>query len=107
MTLNEFCLNTGYHRKYAIRLRNGPRPEKQRRPRERRHGLSYNREVLPFALLGVDSDKGSEFINGHLKTWCDQEKIQRARGRPYQKDDNAHVEQKDGTPVRKLLCWER
>ena len=32
---------------------------------------------------------------------------QRTRGRPYQKDDNAHVEQKDGTPVRKLLCWER
>ena len=254
--LSEFCANTGYHRKYAIRLLNGPRPEKRRRLRERRRGLSYSREtlailsavweaagypwsvrlkallpvwmpwirkrfrvraeieqqlvtisarqidrrlkaqktqrrrriygrtkpgyllkhhiavktdswdvhepgftevdlvshsgdsaagdfahtlnvtdihttwtesravlgrgegavqralkdireVLPFALLGVDSDNGSEFINWHLKTWCDQEKIQMTRGRPYKKDDNAHVEQKNWTHVRKLLGWER
>ena len=254
--LTEFCANTGYHRKYAIRLLNGPRPEKRPKPRERRRGLSYGQEtlailtavweaagypwsvrlkallpmwmpwirkrfrlraeiekqlvtisarqidrrlkaqktqrrrriygrtkpgyllkhhipvktdswdvhepgftevdlvshsgdsatgefahslnvtdihttwtesravlgrgeeavqralneirgVLPFALRGVDSDNGSEFINWHLKTWCDREKIQMTRGRPYKKDDNAHVEQKNWTHVRKLLGWER
>lgn len=254
--LSEFCANTGYHRKYAIRLLHGPRPEKRRARRERRRGLSYHQEtlgiltavwvaagypwsvrlkallplwmpwirkrfrprpeiakqllkisarqmdrrlkaqktqrrrriygrtkpgyllkhhipvktdswdvrtpgftevdlvshsgdsaagefahtlnvtdihtawtesrallgrgeeavqralneikgVLPFPLLGVDSDNGSEFINWHLKTWCDEKKIQLTRGRPYKKDDNAHVEQKNWTHVRKLLGWER
>lgn len=254
--LNEFCANTGYHRKYAIRLLNGPRPEKWRKKRERRREVSYGQEtlailtavweaagypwsarlkallpawmpwirkrfgvraeierqllkisarqmdrrlaaqktqrrrriygrtkpgyllkhhipvktdswdvrvpgftevdlvshsgdsaagefahtlnvtdihtawtesravlgrgeaavqralneirgVLPFALLGVDSDNGSEFINWHLKRWCEQQGIQLTRGRPYKKDDNAHVEQKNWTHVRKLLGWER
>ena len=254
--LSEFCANTGYHRKYAIRLLNGPRPEKRRARRERRRGLSYSREtlalltavweaagypwsvrlkallpmwmpwirkryrvrpeiekqllqisarqmdrrlkaqkrqrrrriygrtkpgyllkhhipvktdswdvkipgftevdlvshsgnsgagefahslnvtdihtawtesrallgrsqgavqralneiegVLPFPLLGVDSDNGSEFINWHLQSWCQRKQIQLTRGRPYKKDDNAHVEQKNWTHVRKLLGWER
>ena len=64
-------------------------------------------EELPFPLLGVDSDNGSEFINWHLKRWCEQKNIQMTRGRPYKKDDNAHVEQKNWTHVRKLLGWER
>ena len=63
--------------------------------------------TLPFALLGVDSDNGSEFINWHLKGWCDQRQIQLTRGRPYKKDDNAHIEQKNWTHVRKLLAWDR
>jgi len=63
--------------------------------------------VLPFRLLGVDSDNGSEFINWHLKRWCEQKGIQLTRGRPYKKDDNAHIEQKNWTHVRKLLGWER
>jgi hypothetical protein len=254
--LSEFCANTGYHRKYAIRLLNGPRPEKRRPRRERRRGLSYSPEtlavltavweaagypwsvrlkallplwlpwirkrfrvrpeiakqllkisprqmdrrlkahkaqrrrriygrtkpgyllkhhipvktdrwdvatpgftevdlvshsgnsasgefahtlnvtdihstwtesravlgrgeeavqralneiamVLPFPLLGVDSDNGSEFINWHLKGWCEQQHIQLTRGRPYKKDDNAHIEQKNWTHVRKLLAWDR
>jgi len=63
--------------------------------------------VLPFALLGVDSDNGSEFINWHLKSWCERKQIQLTRGRPYKKDDNAHVEQKNWTHVRKLLGWDR
>src|SRR5215469_5756386 len=62
---------------------------------------------LPFRLLGVDSDNGSEFINWHLKRWCDGQQIQLTRGRPYKKDDNAHIEQKNWTHVRKLLGWER
>ena len=63
--------------------------------------------VLPFALLGVDSDNGSEFINWHLKSWCERKQIQLTRGRPYKKDDNAHIEQKNWTHVRKLLGWDR
>jgi transposase InsO family protein len=254
--LSEFCASTGYHRKYAIRLLNGPRPEKRRSRRERRRGLTYSQEMLalltavweaagypwsvrlkallpqwmpwirkrfrlrpeiekqllkisarqidrrlkaqktqrrrrlygrtkpgyllkhhipvktdrwdvaspgftevdlvshsgnsasgefahtlnvtdihttwtesravlgrgeeavqralneiattlPFPLLGVDSDNGSEFINWHLKGWCEQQHIQLTRGRPYKKDDNAHIEQKNWTHVRKLLGWDR
>ena len=63
--------------------------------------------VLPFRLRGVDSDNGSEFINWHLKHWCEQKEIQLTRGRPYKKDDNAHIEQKNWTHVRKLVGWER
>lgn len=62
---------------------------------------------LPFRLLGVDSDNGSEFINWHLKRWCDEKQVQLTRGRPYKKDDNAHIEQKNWTHVRKLLGWDR
>lgn len=62
---------------------------------------------LPFPLLGLDSDNGSEFINWHLQRWCQQNRIQLTRGRPYKKDDNAHIEQKNWTHVRKLLGWER
>ena len=64
-------------------------------------------EGLPFRLLGVDSDNGSEFINWHLKSWCEQKDIQLTRGRPYKKDDNAHIEQKNWTHVRKLMGWDR
>ena len=59
-------------------------------------------KVLPFRLLGVDSDNGSEFIDCHLKRWCEQKQIHLTRGRPYKKADNAHVEQKNWTHVRKL-----
>jgi transposase InsO family protein len=63
--------------------------------------------ALPFRLVGLDSDNGSEFINWHLKAWCEGKGIQLTRGRPYKKDDNAHVEQKNWTHVRKLLGWDR
>ncbi len=56
---------------------------------------------LPFPLRGIDSDNGSEFINHHLRG------IEFTRGRPYKKDDNAHVEQKDWTHVRRLVGYLR
>jgi transposase InsO family protein len=65
------------------------------------------KQALPFQLLGIDSDNGSEFINYHLKTFCDQNKIQFTRGRPYKKDDNAHIEQKNWTHVRKIFGYLR
>jgi len=61
----------------------------------------------PFALRGLDCDNGSEFINWNLRGWCQGRNIQLTRGRPYKKDDNAHVEQKNWTHVRKLLGWDR
>lgn len=62
---------------------------------------------LPFTLRGIDSDNGSEFINEHLYRYCQNRKIQFTRGRPYKKDDNAHIEQKNWTHVRKLLGYVR
>src|SRR5262249_6446123 len=64
-------------------------------------------QALPFKLVGIDSDNGSEFINYHLKTFCDQNQIQFTRGRPYKKDDNAHIEQKNWTHVRKIFGYQR
>ncbi len=65
------------------------------------------RGVLPFPLRGLDSDNGSEFINHHLFRYCQAREIQFTRGRPYKKDDNAHIEQKNWTHVRRLLGWDR
>ena len=63
--------------------------------------------ALPYKRLGLDSDNGSEFVNWHLVRYCKTNGIQPFRGRPYKKDDNAYVEQKNFTHVRKLLGWDR
>lgn len=70
-------------------------------------GLDTLRQQLPFALRGIDSDNGSEFINAHLVKYCRAHAIQFTRGRPYQKDDNAHIEQKNWTHVRKRMGYVR
>jgi len=70
-------------------------------------GLEEMRQALPFALRGIDSDNGSEFLNHHLVRYCRTGQIQFTRGRPYKKDDNAHIEQKNWTHVRKLIGWDR
>jgi IS30 family transposase len=59
--------------------------------------LQMMSERLPFKLLAIDSDNGSEFLNWHLIKHCDAEQIHFARSRPYKKDDNAHIEQKNWT----------
>jgi hypothetical protein len=69
--------------------------------------LEALRQRLPFRLRGIDSDNGSEFINQHLWDYCQAQEIQFTRGRPYKKDDNAHIEQKNWTHVRKLLGYVR
>ena len=69
--------------------------------------LATLRQALPFRLQGIDSDNGSEFINNHLYRYCQTHAIQFTRGRPYKKDDNAHIEQKNWTHVRKLLGYVR
>jgi hypothetical protein len=69
--------------------------------------LEQMRQQLPFRLQGIDSDNGSEFINYNLRNYCVTHVIQFTRGRPYKKDDNAHIEQKNWTHVRKLLGYVR
>ncbi len=62
-------------------------------------------EALPFGIRGFDSDNGPEFMNWHLLNYFRSEgkAVEVSRSRPYQKNDNAHVEQKNGTHVRGLL----
>ena len=63
--------------------------------------------ALPFPLLGINSDNGSEFINWHVGIWCASHEVQFTHSRPYKKDDNAYIEQKNWTHVRKLMGWDR
>lgn len=65
------------------------------------------RMALPFVLKGIDSDNGGEFINHHLYKYCQVQALQFTRGRPYKKNDNAHIEQKNWTHVRRILGWAR
>jgi hypothetical protein len=65
------------------------------------------RTRLPFALKGIDSDNGSEFINAHLMAYCQAEKLVFTRSRSYQKNDNCHVEQKNFTAVRNFVGYSR
>jgi hypothetical protein len=65
------------------------------------------RQRLPFDLLGIDSDNGSEFINELLYRYCLNEKITFTRSRPYKKNDQAHVEQKNWSVVRHTVGYDR
>lgn len=69
--------------------------------------LEQVRQRLPFPLLGIDSDNGSEFLNAHLVRYCQKERITFTRSRPYWKNDQAHVEQKNWSVVRRLLGYGR
>ncbi|NWJ46738.1 MAG: transposase family protein [Chloroflexi bacterium] len=69
--------------------------------------LDRVRLLLPFPILGIDSDNGSEFINNELIAYCEREKITFTRGRPYKKNDQCFVEQKNGAMVRQLIGYDR
>jgi len=66
-------------------------------------------KTLPFVILGFDCDNGSEFLNWHLLRYFTERKnkVQFTRSRPYKKNDNAHVEQKNWTHVRQLFGYDR
>jgi len=64
-------------------------------------------EDLPFPILGIDSDNGSEFINGHLLQYCLDNGLKFTRSRSGNKNDGAHVEQKNWTTVRQLVGYLR
>ena len=65
------------------------------------------RQRLPFPLLGLDSDNGSEFINNDLLRYCQQQRITFTRARPYRKNDNCYVEQKNYSVVRQTVGYQR
>lgn len=62
---------------------------------------------LPFKLLGLHPDTGSEFINWHVKGWSDKQNVEISRSRPNHKNDNAYVEQKNGHVIRRFIGYTR
>lgn len=69
--------------------------------------VHHVRQRLPFKLLGLDSDNGSEFINQNLYHYCRRERITFTRARSYKKNDSCHVEQKNGALVRRTVGYHR
>lgn len=65
------------------------------------------KQRLPFNLAGLDPDNGSEFINWQMFRYCEKHNINLTRSRPYHKNDNAHVEQKNWTAIRQLFGYAR
>ena len=63
--------------------------------------------ALPFPLVDLHTDNGGEFINHYLHAYCRRKGITFTRSRPYRKNDNAHVEQKNWTAVRRLIGYDR
>jgi hypothetical protein len=76
----------------------------QERVRQAVHHIGQN---LPFSLLGIDSDNGSEFINQCFVDYCHKNRITFTRSRSYKKNDSCHVEQKNGNVVRRLIGYDR
>ncbi len=69
--------------------------------------LQRARTLFPFAVLGIDTDNGGEFINEVVIAYCEQEHISFMRGRPYLKNDQCFVEQKNGAIVRQVVGYDR
>ncbi len=70
-------------------------------------GVHHIRQRVPFPLREWHSDNGGEFINETLVAWCRREGIRFTRGRPYRKNDQAWVEQRNGLAVRRLVGYDR
>lgn len=69
--------------------------------------LDQAQRLLPFPLLGLDTDNGGEFLNNHLLDYCARQEITFTRGRAYRKNDQCYVEQKNGSVVRQLVGYDR
>jgi transposase InsO family protein len=70
-------------------------------------GLENAKARFPFEIVGIDSDNGSEFINHHLFRYCVENEITFTRSRPYRKNDNCFVEQKNYSVVRRAVGYYR
>ncbi len=84
-----------------------PRALRHRSQQAVRDALHNIRPELPFALLGIDSDNGSEFINELLYHYCLEKQITFTRSRPYKKNDQSYVEQKNWSVVRHTVGYDR
>lgn len=69
--------------------------------------LKRAQHLLPFPILGIDTDNGAEFINVELLTFCQREEITFTRGRPKRSNDQCYVEQKNGQIVRQVVGYDR
>jgi hypothetical protein len=69
--------------------------------------LTRLRAMMPFPLRGFDTDNGSEFLNEIVLAYCAEHGIEFTRSRPYRKNDQAWVEQKNGAIVRRLVGYRR
>jgi hypothetical protein len=69
--------------------------------------LLHIKEGLPWPLLEVHPDTGSEFVNWHMKGYCDTNDIIMTRSRPNHSNDNMHVEERNGHIVRKWIGYQR
>lgn len=72
-----------------------------------RSGMEHIQRMLPFTLRALHTDNGSEFINRPLIDWCKQRDVRFSRGRPYRKNDQAWVEQRNWQSVRRLIGYDR
>ena len=70
-------------------------------------GVCQAQEQLPFPLLALDTDNGSEFLNSTLYDYCASKPIIFTRSRPYKKNDQCYVEQKNGAIVRRFVGYDR
>ena len=70
-------------------------------------GLEVIRRQLPVPILGIDSDNDSAFINETLQGYCQEQQIEFTRSRPYQKNDQAWIEQKNGSVIRRFVGYRR
>jgi hypothetical protein len=96
LTLTDIC--TGWTEGVALAVREGSLVVE---------ALGQLRGSMPFPLLGVDTDNGSEFVNEKLLSYCTEHDIEFTRSRPYHKNDQAWVEQKNGSVVRRLVGYRR
>ncbi len=97
-TLDLTCVKTGWTE---------PRAIKAKAQRWVREALADIERDLPFPLLGIDCDNGSEFINVELFDWCTERGITFTRSRPYRKNDSCFVEQKNWPVVRQQVGYLR
>ncbi len=97
-TLDLTCVKTGWTE---------PRAIKTKAQRWVREALEDIERDLPFPLLGIDCDNGGEFINVELFDWCSDRGITFTRSRPYRKNDNCFVEQKNWPVVRQQVGYLR
>jgi hypothetical protein len=71
------------------------------------NGISVAIKLMPFELKGLDTDSGSEFINLEMLDFCEAQRITFTRARAYKKNDQAYVEEKNGSVVRRLVGYDR
>ena len=69
--------------------------------------LTVLRGLTPLPILGFDTDNDTVFINETVKSWCETSGVTFTRSRPYRKNDQAHIEQKNGSVVRRMVGYRR